>query len=361
MHVTDLAELPLPHDVLALCERGRAAGVTIWVVGGTVRDAALGLPLRDVDLASALLPGRVAALLPHGVVADLDPLLGTCTFPIDDCGVTRSVQHTTFRVEGQYGADRRPREVAFVADLDRDAPRRDFTVNALYLDPLARSIVDPSGGRADLARRRFRTIGEPVRRLVEDPLRILRAIRLEARTGLLPCPATTAALAQCAPLAGQLVPQRRFHEIDDLLDGRWAADGVRRLLDTAVLAWAVPWLATRFASVRRTLDSGSFLADHVARWLALAGGDHDVAMEVLAGLEAPRPLRRAVAAPRGRALVSGRDLVALGVEPGPGLGDLLREALRRIAARGVVERDAALAIVAKLVGERIKPDPDESR
>lgn len=361
MQVTDLAGLPLPQDVLALCERGRAAGVTIWVVGGTVRDAALGLPLRDIDLASALHPERVAALLLHGVAADLDPLLGTCTFPIDDHGATRSVQHTTFRVESEYGADRRPREVAFVDELERDAPRRDFTVNALYLDPLARTIVDPSGGRADLSNGRFRMIGEPVRRLAEDPLRILRAIRLEARTGLLPSPATTAALARCAPLAGHLVPQRRFHELDDLLDGRWAADGVRRLLDTAVLAWAVPWLAARFASVRRTLDARGFGGDHVARWLALCGGDHDVALEVLAGLEAPRSLRRAVAGPRGRALVSGRDLLALGVEPGPGLGDLLREALRRIEARGVVGRDAALAIVAELVEGRIKPDPDESR
>lgn len=369
---------PVPHELpvelLTFCDRVRARGARVWLVGGTVRDACLGLPLRDLDLASACRPVELVALLAglrgpgRAVPVAVDLELGTCTWRVACDGVERDVVHTTFRVESEYGIDRRPRAVAFVDDAELDAPRRDFTVNALYADPLDGTILDPVGGLEDLAAGRFRAIGEPVLRLAEDPLRILRAVRLEARTALRPMPATAAALARCAPSVAQLVPQRRFAELDDLVDGRFAVAGAARLLDTAVLAFATPWLGPQFASVRRALDAagGSLGGDHVARWRTLCGGEAALALEVLAGLEAPRALRRAVAeryvrGPLRAELVSGRDFLAFGVAPGPELGLLVREAQRRIAERGVVDRDAACVIVAELAAERVKRGPDAAR
>ncbi len=358
----------LPEFARAFCDRARARGVTVWLVGGTVRDALLGLPLRDVDLASSLSAEFVQDLVGDAREIEVDPLLGSCGWREAMAHGDVEVVHTALREEADYGPERRPRTVRFIADPLRDAVRRDFSVNALYSDASSGELLDPFGGVADLRAGRFRTIGVAVVRLQEDPLRVLRAARLEGRLGLHPMPATAAAMASCAALVAALVPQRRFAELDGLLGGSSAARGIERLLDTAALGFAVPALASRFDAVRSAVSNWQcgVPLDRVDAWERLIG-EPSLADKALTELEAPRVLRRAVVdrlrpkpGPEFE-IVTAADLIALGVAPGPALGAMLTELRRRLVSDGVVTRVAALDLARQLVERQVKRGPLETR
>src|SRR5690606_26055509 len=124
-----------------------------------------------------------------------------------------AVEITTYRSESGYSDRRRPDEVAFHGSLRDDLARRDFTINAVaWLPdrPGARTgrLVDPFGGLDDLRRGVIRAVGDPIERLEEDALRILRALRFALRFGFSIDPATEAALARAAPLTGRLSSER---------------------------------------------------------------------------------------------------------------------------------------------------------
>ncbi|GGB16507.1 poly(A) polymerase [Sphingomonas metalli] len=149
-------------------------------VGGAVRDSLLGCPVADVDIATVHAPGavidrlRVASI--RAVPTGIDH--GTVTAIIDE---GRPVEVTTLRRD--VATDGRHATVAFTDDWREDAGRRDFTMNALYADPVTGAIHDYFGGLPDLAARRVRFIGDPLRRIAEDHLRILRFFRFHARFG----------------------------------------------------------------------------------------------------------------------------------------------------------------------------------
>ena len=156
-----------------------ADGGAVRYVGGAVRDTLLGLPVADVDLATPLLPAEVVARLeaagikavPTGIVH------GTVTAVSDG----RAFEATTLRRD--VATDGRRATVAFADDWQEDAARRDFTINALYADPVSGEISDWFGGAADLAAGAVRFIGDPAQRIAEDHLRILRYYRFLARFG----------------------------------------------------------------------------------------------------------------------------------------------------------------------------------
>ncbi len=166
----------------------RDAGHTAWLAGGCVRDELLGRRPKDYDVATDATPDRVRALFrrTNEVGASFGVML------VRERGHT--IEVTTFRSEGAYSDNRRPDRVHF-ADAESDAHRRDFTINALYLDPLeqtpedqinrgvAGKIIDYVGGLADLDSRIIRAVGDPDRRLAEDHLRALRGVRFAASLG----------------------------------------------------------------------------------------------------------------------------------------------------------------------------------
>ena len=170
--------LPLANAARGLAEALRSAGHRAWLVGGAVRDLALGVAPGDIDLASAARPDELERLFPatHAV----GRAFGTVVVRFEEL----DVQVTTFRAEAGYDDARRPTHVRFGASLEEDAARRDFTCNALYLDPLDDELADPTGGLADLAARRLRCVGEASARFAEDGLRLLRLARLAAQLGL---------------------------------------------------------------------------------------------------------------------------------------------------------------------------------
>ncbi|HEX8796250.1 MAG TPA: HD domain-containing protein [Polyangiaceae bacterium] len=182
----DLAHVPA--DVLALCERLRSRGKRAWIVGGCVRDMLLGRAANDWDVATDARPNELLGIFPKAIPTGIEH--GTVT-------VVKEGHHyevTTLRGEGTYSDGRRPDWVEFVDDITADLARRDFTVNAIGIDPQDGKIIDPFDGRGDLQRGLLRAVGDPKQRFSEDGLRVLRAARFVATLEMALDPATEAAI-----------------------------------------------------------------------------------------------------------------------------------------------------------------------
>ena len=164
----------IPADVLGVCKRLRERGHRGWVVGGCVRDLLRGAPAKDWDVATDARPEEVVAsfrrVIPTGIQH------GTVTVMIQGTGY----EVTTLRGEGAYTDGRRPDSVEFVDDITKDLARRDFTFNAMAIDPIDGHLVDPFGGAKDLEASVVRAVGEAEERFAEDGLRVLRAARFAA-------------------------------------------------------------------------------------------------------------------------------------------------------------------------------------
>ncbi|WP_437757546.1 CCA tRNA nucleotidyltransferase [Sorangium sp. So ce1389] len=164
----------VPEDVLGICRRLRERGKRGWIVGGCVRDLLRGQPAKDWDVATDARPDEVVAsfrkVIPTGIQH------GTVTVLVR--GVPYEV--TTLRGDGTYSDGRRPDRVEFVDDITADLARRDFTMNAIALDPVDGHLIDPFGGQRDLEAKVIRAVGDPSERFAEDGLRVLRAARFAA-------------------------------------------------------------------------------------------------------------------------------------------------------------------------------------
>jgi tRNA nucleotidyltransferase (CCA-adding enzyme) len=182
----DLASAP--RDLLDLCERLRSKGKRAWIVGGCVRDLMMGRVAADWDVATDARPKELLAVFPRAIPTGIEH--GTVT-------VVQSGRHyevTTLRGEGTYSDGRRPDWVEFVDDITADLARRDFTVNAMAIDPVDATVIDPFDGRGDLTRGLLRAVGDAQQRFAEDGLRVLRAARFVATLGLELDPDTEAAI-----------------------------------------------------------------------------------------------------------------------------------------------------------------------
>ncbi|WP_437898200.1 CCA tRNA nucleotidyltransferase [Sorangium sp. So ce124] len=164
----------VPEDVLGICRRLRERGKRGWIVGGCVRDLLRGQEAKDWDVATDARPEEVVAafrkVIPTGIQH------GTVTVLVR--GVPYEV--TTLRGDGTYSDGRRPDRVEFVDDITADLARRDFTMNAIAIDPVDGHLIDPFGGRSDLEAKIIRAVGDPGARFAEDGLRVLRAARFAA-------------------------------------------------------------------------------------------------------------------------------------------------------------------------------------
>jgi len=151
-------------------------GHLAFLVGGCVRDAIMGRHVHDWDVATSAAPVDVAVIFPKTV--STGEKFGTVTV----LAAGDTVEVTTFRVEGEYHDNRRPESVEFVAYLDQDLSRRDFTMNAMAVS-VTRSLIDPYDGIEDIKNRLVRCVGDPEKRFSEDALRMFRAFRFSAVLG----------------------------------------------------------------------------------------------------------------------------------------------------------------------------------
>jgi poly(A) polymerase len=188
-----------------------AKGGATRFVGGSVRDALLGLEQSDVDLATRFTPDEVVKRLEAARIKAVPTGIAHGTITAVSAG--NPVEVTTLRRD--VSTDGRRATVAFTDDWRADAARRDFTINALSADPLSGEVFDYFDGLADLEARRVRFIGDPLQRIAEDHLRILRFFRFHARFGAGVLDA--AGLDACVARANDLMALSRERIADELL------------------------------------------------------------------------------------------------------------------------------------------------
>ena len=221
-----------PLEVLRVL---RANGHEALLVGGCVRDLLLGRAPKDWDVATDALPDRIEALFPKTVA--VGKAFGIIAVVCDDGSM---VEVATYRADSPYADGRHPGAVAFT-NAREDALRRDFTVNALFLDPATGEIRDYVGGRADLDARVLRAIGDPETRFTEDHLRLLRAVRFASVLGFAIDPATFAAIRKLAPQICRISAERIRDELFRLLtEAPRAGQALQLLRDAGLLKEILP-------------------------------------------------------------------------------------------------------------------------
>ena len=194
-------------------------GYKAYVVGGCVRDSLLGREPADWDVCTNATPEEMLAVFRKFRVFKTGLKHGTLT--VRSRG--RSVEVTTFRTDGAYTDNRHPDAVTFVTRVEDDLARRDFTINAMAYHP-EEGLVDAFDGRADLAARTLRCVGEPDRRFQEDGLRILRALRFAARFEFGIERETAYAISRNRHLLENISAERIFKELQGILCAPGAGD-----------------------------------------------------------------------------------------------------------------------------------------
>lgn len=369
-----------------IVQRLEDAGHIAYFAGGWVRDYLLSLPSDDIDIATTASPEQVQALFPK-------------TVPVgSNFGVVMVIEENvpfevaSFRADGLYVDGRHPEEVRY-STPEEDAQRRDFTINGMFYDPLRDIVHDYVGGQEDLAKQLVRAIGEPAERFHEDRLRMIRAVRLVGRFGFTLDPATESAIMDYADqlfpsvavervwqefvkmrgYAGFPAALRELHRLKLLsvifpeLHGLSEAEIARRtegmddyLDDTPTVVYISTLLGQmplqdklaichhfKLSKAEQSwveyLTAGEMLGDDAQAWVHWYA-DHrsQAALQVIAPQQlrwhGERQKQWAAAIARVREhepLIGGTDLRAAGIEPGPQLGELLREAERLSIVEGI--------------------------
>jgi len=207
----------IPAHVHACMELLTQNGFESYLVGGAVRDLILGSTPADFDLATDASPEQMLNVFRNYKTIPTGISHGTVTVLLTG----RTVEITTYRVDGTYTDSRRPDNVLFSKSLEEDVKRRDFTINALAMDRNG-NIVDYVGGQADLANQIIRSVGDPNLRMREDALRILRALRFSAVLGFPIEEKTRKSLFRCKNLLERVSAERVWTELSGLICGNSA-------------------------------------------------------------------------------------------------------------------------------------------
>lgn len=349
-------------------------------VGGAVRDTLLGLSVADIDIATRHQPAAVIARLEAAGIKAIPTGIAHGTVTAVSAGTV--VEVTTLRHD--VATDGRHAQVAFTDDWEADAARRDFSINALYADPVTGTVFDWFGGLTDLADRRVRFIGDPYTRIAEDHLRILRFFRFHARFGDAP---DGVGLDACTDRANDLMAlsrERIAAELLKLLVARGAVPVVALMVERGIFRPVLPEI-TDVPALQALVDAearagvapdpirrlASLIAPEAAETvgarLRLSNADRKrlIAAHEGVGGEGPRALAYrvgpAIALDRlllagapveslndwtpPRLPLGGGDLVARGIARGPEVARALRQIERRWIAEGFPDaaRTAAIA------------------
>jgi tRNA nucleotidyltransferase/poly(A) polymerase len=223
----------------------RAAGHEALWAGGCVRDQLMGSAPKDYDVATDAPPDRIRELFGKRRTLAVGAAFGVITV-LGPKGAGQ-IEVATFRKDAAYSDGRHPDAVTF-SDAEHDAQRRDFTINGLFFDPLAGQVIDYVGGQQDLAQRVIRAIGDPLARIAEDKLRMLRAVRFAARFGFALDDRTAAAIRQQARELVIVSAERVAAELRLILTHPNRSRGVQLLAETDLLEIVLPEAASLLQS-----------------------------------------------------------------------------------------------------------------
>lgn len=267
-----------PFPVSALAPHIEAlydAGGKVYEVGGAVRDRLLGLPVKDADLLVTGIPAKQleAVLKKHGDVHLVGQSFGVLKFHPKGHTGEHAIDIALPRVERSTGAGHRDFDVSFdhTLPVETDLGRRDFTVNAIAIEMKQGTVIDPHGGRKDLAAKLLRMVFP--RAFEEDPLRVLRGIQFAARLGFAVEPGTMAAMKQAAPLVATVSAERVTQELKKLLLAPAPSAGFYLMRDAGVLALVFPELHALIGVPQPGKEKVGDAFDHTLKVLDAARGD----------------------------------------------------------------------------------------
>jgi len=253
--------IKLPKDVNKVIKALEAAGFETYAVGGCVRDSLLGLSPSDWDIATAAKINQIIGVLPEAKV--LSEKYGVAQVKFED----GNIDIATFRIEGAYSDHRRPDEVEFITSIEEDLKRRDFTVNAIADNP-DKVIVDPFGGREDLKARLIKTVGNPSERFEEDPLRMLRAIRLAAELGFDLHKSVCDGILEKKHLIEGLSKERIRNEFEKIIISNNTGKGLRMLAGMGIMQYIVG--AERSEKMgKREIENFNLVADNIDKTMPI--------------------------------------------------------------------------------------------
>ncbi len=228
-----LPDNPIVHAGREVVRRLQGAGHEAYFVGGCVRDWLLGIEPYDVDVATSAHPDEIQKIFEE--TREVGARFGVVLVVLSHA----VIETAAFRTEGAYEDFRRPSEVRY-GTLKEDAERRDFTINALYYDPINGKLVDFFAGALDLRRRVLRTVGNAHKRFEEDALRLIRAVRLAVRYDLeIEDRTRKAILAHGANLA-QISRERVGEELIRILTGPKRGLAARMMSDLKLWNHVIP-------------------------------------------------------------------------------------------------------------------------
>ncbi|MDC7246256.1 MAG: HD domain-containing protein [Sphaerochaetaceae bacterium] len=209
-------------------------GYSLYVVGGAVRDWAISRNVTDYDFATDATPQQVMSLFSHVIPTGIDHGTVTVMFAGD------SYEVTTFRIDDEYLDSRHPKNVSFIANIEEDLKRRDFTINALAVDVSTNELIDLHEGIADLKKRIVRAIGDPEKRFTEDALRMLRAIRFSCSLEFTIEEKTKEAIKKLHPLLKHVSGERIHIELFKILESRKPSIAFSLMHETKILELLFP-------------------------------------------------------------------------------------------------------------------------
>ena len=227
----------LPTSVLDIASKVAEHGGGIWIVGGAVRDACLGIDVHDIDFAVSLEPQQMMEIFPDSLPTGIE--YGTVSLR----GGDQFYEATTLRTESDYEDGRRPEQVHWGVSLSEDLERRDFTINAMAIDIARKVMHDPHHGLQDIERGTLRAVGQAYRRISEDGLRILRAYRFLDRgnAGVWKFDfELSEALRQNAHMLKAVTHERIWMEWLKILNGKNVAAVVEKMAHDGVLDCFLP-------------------------------------------------------------------------------------------------------------------------
>jgi tRNA nucleotidyltransferase (CCA-adding enzyme) len=290
-----------PPAVLEVLKRLHAAGYEAFLAGGCVRDMLLGRVPDDYDVTTSAVPEAVmkqfARVIPTGIQH------GTVTVLTGRTALDK-VEVTTYRGEGEYLDGRRPERVEFITELERDLARRDFTINAMALNPTALDLRDPFDGLRDLEAGIVRAVGDPRARFSEDGLRTVRAVRFASVLSFALDPATLQAIPLALETFRKVALERVRDELNKLLlRSPEPSIGLALLSVTGLQGEIVPELHAmhehdRAHTLRAVDQAPARLEVRLSAWLQHAAPARqrpgEAAMQVLERLKYPRKVTDAV-------------------------------------------------------------------
>jgi putative nucleotidyltransferase with HDIG domain len=238
----------IPPYILKIVKDLQVSGYEAYIVGGCVRDILMKRAPQDWDITTSALPEQVLAVFPDAKYENVfgTVILGVRALAQDGEPKGRLedvVEITTYRSEQDYSDRRHPDTVRFEKELDKDLERRDFTINALALDPSDHEkIIDYFGGQKDIKAKIIRAVGEPSDRFKEDALRMLRAVRFSVQLGFELEPKTQRAIVKLAGSLKFVSKERIRDELIKILASDHPAEGIFLLHDCKLLQYILPEL-----------------------------------------------------------------------------------------------------------------------